>query len=229
MDISFGIALTTWTDEDYIDGALNPVSEPAGNMDFGVNFRYWMDPMGKYVLVPHGAFWYSKQGVDWYGFDAGDWTITMSDENKYMMFDLGLGMNYEAMADVLVVGDFGFMMEKEEWTRDYTDTAIDPEEWKDGFMVLPYFKLGIDAEIFKWLDLRSGVATYWEGETYEPSTDMKRKYSSAFTDTYLGAGFNWGNFYIDAEINTDFIENGPYFISGEYDYLTENVTIKYMF
>jgi hypothetical protein len=85
------------------------------------------------------------------------------------------------------------------------------------------------------MDLRCGVTKKWmssvtEGTAFpDPDDNTKMTEKSAETMTWLGAGFNWGRFTIDAEINQDFMENGPYFLSGEYDYLTERVTLQYNF
>jgi len=235
LDIAGGIALTSWNDEDYrfwsaTDSGFVKISEPAGNMDLMLNARYWMDPMGNYVLIPHASFLYSKQGVDWYDDDVDDnWVVDETYESTDMMFTLGLGMNYEADEDVLVVGDFGVAVDN--YKLEYTDPQDADNNWeyKDKLFVLPHFKIGIDAKVFKWLDLRSGVWTRWERQTDE-TEGTKDVESDSRVDTYLGAGFNWGRFYIDAEVHTDFLEHGPYFISGEStDYLFERVSVKYMF
>ncbi|MFH1701231.1 MAG: hypothetical protein ABIE07_11660 [Candidatus Zixiibacteriota bacterium] len=226
LDVAAGITMTSWTDKDYngTTSALEDETKPSGNTEFGFTGRYWMDPKGKATLVPHAALWISKQGLEDY--DDGDLYATYT--YKHTMWELGMGMNYEAKEDVLVVTDFGITS----WSgKDEADPASGDSYvmWKDKEMTVPYFKIGIDAKVIKWLDFRAGVTNYWISETWEPSEVMKRKYGWGETDTYLGAGFHWGDFELDAEINTDFIENGPYFISGEYDYLTERVTINYWF
>jgi len=232
LDIGAGISFSTWKDEDFIilgtDSAMRPLSEPSGNMDFAITARYWMDPMGKYVLVPHGSLVYSKEGGDLYGVVDGDWAVDETREVKEMMLEFGLGMNYEAAENVLLVGDIGLQMDNEKWTQDFTDPDADDYEEEDKWLALPFFKIGIDGEVFKWLNLRSGAYTRWTryNETWD-YYDRSDTYVS--TSTYFGAGFHWNNLFIDAAINTDFLENGPYFISGEYDYLTEKVTLKYMF
>lgn len=233
LDLSFKLAMTTWTDEDYnwwgSDSGYVSESEASGNMDIDFMARYWMAPIGNYTLIPHGALMMEKQGVDWYGYDGSGWVVLGTDEYKTMELNLGLGMNYDAGSDVLVVGDFGFAIRNVEWTTDYTDPDTDDYEYTRKYLVLPYFKLGIDANVFKWMDFRCGVTKSWETRTDEPGPDMKQTYWYADTDTYLGAGFMWGNFTIDAWIAHDFLENGPYFVSGASHDLNERVTLKYAF
>jgi hypothetical protein len=245
LDIGAHIAFTSWSVKDYEvvtnDSGYFDITKPKGNMMFDFNIRYWMDPMGKYTIIPHAGFMYDKQGIDVYGENTnGDWAVDYNVENKETMFDLGVGMNYDAMENVLVVGDLGFNLDNYKTTY----KLMDPDttvEWKHKMFVLPYFHIGIDAKVFKWMDFRSGVYTRWEKNTYEPSDFSfspgytKETNSDAYTDTYLGAGFHWGSFYIDAWINPDFIQNGPAFISGDYSYdkgtlpFAEQVTLKYMF
>jgi len=235
LDASLFLAMTTWTDEDYnwwgpgnIDSGLVKESEPAGNMGIGFNARYWMDPMGKYTLVPHFGVTIWKWGADYYGDYNDAWQVWRQIEDRTMTIDLGLGWNYDAAEDVLVVGDFGFQLEKYKYQDEQLPSTLNEEN--ESTMVLPYFKVGIDAKVFKWMDFRSGITSYWERWTYEPSDVEKRSYSYVETDTYLGAGFHWGKLTLDAQVSTDFIENGPYFISGDYTSdLFEQVTVQYAF
>lgn len=233
LDLALGINMVSWTDKDYwwnaamTDSGYGDATKPSGNTEFGFAARYWMDPKDKAVFVPHIEVWMSKQGLENYITDTIAYTYTY----KHTMFDIGLGMNYEAKEDVLVVTDFGISL----WSsKDETDPAIgSATEWKDKVTTLPYFKIGIDAKVFKWMDFRAGVVNYWNSETFEPSDVAKRTYGWAETETSLGAGFHWGDFEIDAEINPDFIENGPYFITGSNysneDHFTERVSISYWF
>jgi hypothetical protein len=233
LDIGIGLTMTTWSDKDYYNDALGMVdrSKPNGNMEFGLTGRYWWGPFGKYMVIPHGAFEIAKQGVDWYGYDGTAWAVEETNKLSATMIDLGVGINYEAAAKVLVVGDMGFSLDNYKWTTDYADAeAEDPDDYKDNYTVLPYFRIGLDAEVLKWLDVRCGVVKYWEKEKYEPTEWQKWSSSYASTDTYLGAGLHWGSLTMDVSIDPEFIQNGPYFISGEYtSYLMEMVSLKYAF
>jgi len=185
--------------------------------------------MGPYTLIPHFTFEYYKQGYEYLDEINNAWVTGGSVETKETNFDVGLGLNYEADEDVILVGDIGFWLNNFETTYKDVDPVDTTWKNKDKMMYLPYFRLGIDADVFKWMDFRAGVVKQWQKSTYDPFGDSKVSWSWAETMTYLGAGFNWGNFTIDAAINTDFLENGPYFISGENDYLTEMVSLKYKF
>ncbi len=234
LDLAAGVAMTTWTDKDWEDPTLGVVdmSKPKGNMDLKLNARYWMDPMGGWVLIPHFGLMYSKEGMETYYDSAGTWTLDNTEKYTEVTFDLGLGMNYEATENVLVVTDFGFNLASYKDKYEYT-TPDTTTEWKESMLTLPYFKIGIDGKVFKWMDFRSGVVTQWVLDTYEPTSYEKDKSKYAVTTTYLGAGFHWNSFTMDASINPDFLTTGPYFISGEDvdspNMLATRVSLKYMF
>ncbi len=244
LDAGAHLAFTTWKDKQYVglaQDAIRDMTKPKGNIMFDLNLRYWMDPMGKYTIVPHAMFSYDKQGIDSYGQNADDqWVVEENFKTTETEFDFGFGMNYDASENVLVVGDLGFNLNNYKVTYE----EMDPDttvEWKEKTLVLPYFRIGIDAKVFKWMDFRSGVYTRWEKNTDEPSSldfypdYVKETWADATTDTYVGAGFHWSTFYIDSWINPDFIQNGPAFISGDYGYdkgtlpFAYQVTLKYMF
>lgn len=226
MDIGLRVGFTSWTEKEY-DGtdAIYDESKPKGNMDVMFNARYWMDPMGKYILVPHLGFYYFKQGIE--GYDT-DNTLLGEYTTKQTIIDLGLGMNYEAAEDILVVTDFGLMLDS--YKSESTPAGGTATESKNSTKSIPYFKIGIDAKVLKWMDLRAGVSSYWENYTSEPVPSRKYTSSYASTDLYLGAGFHWGNLDLDVSVEPEFLENGPYFVSGEgTDYIFERVSLTYYF
>ena len=157
-----------------------------------------------------------------------------------------LGTNFQVSDDVMTVTDFGiaFYSNKSENTW-ITDPDVDPtvvqeQVYDSSGSALPYFKLGLDGKVLKWLDLRIGASTTWDSGEWthdsvinpdpgDTSYTEIQKDNGADTDLYLGAGMHWGNLSIDVQMETDFMENGPNFISGENDVLFNRVSMKYMF
>jgi len=234
LDLAFQLNMTTWKDE-YYSGAASEVIEdtkPAGNMDLILRGRYWMDPMGKYTVIPHAAFMMISEGLEEY--DAnGD--MQYEDKLSVSVFDLGVGINYDASTDVLVAADAGVALVNAKYETTYDDPGLDDYEDKNNFRVMPYFRTGIDAYVFKWLDFRAGVVSAcisynnkWDED------DFDRTWSWNTTETFLGAGFHWGTFMIDLSIDPEFILEGPYFISGEdtddaYDGWAAKASMTYWF
>lgn len=219
LDLAINIGLVTWKVTEWYDNVgVSDVFKPKGNMDISLVGRYWMNPMGKYVLVPHAMITYVKEGLEDYTYtqDGEGREVNYTITDKTTAFNLGLGMNYEAEEDVLLAGDFGFeySMEKYEYKgAAATDTARD-EKWTD--MVLPYFKLGLDAKVLSWMDFRAGVHTQWYGRKNSSDYDHNdKRIGYVKTSTFLGGGFHWSKLTIDALIDPEFLINGPYFLTGD--------------
>jgi hypothetical protein len=216
LDLSAGVAFTSYKDEYY---NYSDTLKGDGMMAFSFNARYFMDPMGKYTLVPHIGFAHEKQGVK-------D-NVPNKMELTFTGFEGGLGMNYAASEDVLLVGDLGFMYFSGK--QKLTPNGGTVTEYDSTSFALPYFKTGIDAKIFDWLKLRGGVWSRWNMDKVEEKQGWKDqdKFSYVSTTTYLGAGFHWNKLNLDAQIDPDFLARGPYFISGESGYLSWKLSMVY--
>lgn len=189
--IEIATGLSFWSYKDIDAAGDDTTNTTSGNLLYQLYGRYWLAARGKIVPVFHGGMAQLTQTIN-------------AAEYSDLMIELGLGLNYESREDVLIVTDFGFMYISEK-------TTIDTASATNSNFVLPYFRAGIDAKVFKWMDFRVGVSSFWNSEKYEGVAN----YSYVNTNTYLGAGFHWGDLIIDAQIQPEFLTNGPYFISGE--------------
>ncbi|UCG63117.1 MAG: hypothetical protein JSV52_07490 [Candidatus Zixiibacteriota bacterium] len=217
-DIVLNVGFGNWTDED-VDG--NTETEPDGFTNFGVMGRYFWQWNPNYTLVPHAGFFAAKRGIiDNIFYDGDPADEDRTDKYKLTGFDLGIGANYTPTANVLAVCDFGFLYEK--WKHDIdVDEAVagldeDAEETYAA-TVLPYFKIGLDADVFKWMDVRFGATSYWvkDSDKLEVAAgDFELKSSYADNDTYLGFGFHWKRLHIDTYTDPQLFLDGLNFISG---------------
>lgn len=233
MDLAGGIAFMSWTDKGF-NG--HDTTKPDGNMMFYAQGRYFYEVDQKITLVPHGQFTYAKIASKEFGnwrADADYDQVDYKYEEKYMVLDAGLGLNYTPAAGILATGDFGVAFESEKDKDQYYEEdggTWDTFEGKYTWFTLPYFKIGLDAVVFNWMDLRMGAVSYWNNEkdTYDYADySYERKWSYTSNSTFLGAGFHWGNFIIDTYINPDIVLNGFNFISGEDEQMNYQVTFKY--
>jgi len=243
LDLALSLAMTSWTDKFYhyfgdgagnVDSGLVDDTEPDGNFEFALRARYFMDPVGKFTCVPHFTFDSRKYGEKYFTNTAineetySTWQVYRTDETKVSVFDLGIGTNYDASENVLVAADFGVAFGSYKYSYNYADTnsydASDEAEYKYNYKAMPYFRLGIDAEVFKWMDFRAGVVSMWNQYKYERSFSENGggdnySYSSGetftTTQTFLGVGLHWNALEIDALLDPEFLLNGPYFIGGE--------------
>jgi len=242
-DLAAGINLLSFTDKNSLG---NDENKPSGNMGFYIMGRFFHSMNPKVTVVPHAKFSYDKTGYEHYG-NAATPAIagTMTEEYKFtdMVFDLGIGMNYSPAAGILAVGDIGFMMSN--WKEEFTDwiVVVDSvqvtEEYKENTTALPYFRIGMDAAIFDWLDLRLGATSFWTSyveednninSTAPPTTySWTEKWTNGYVNnsTYLGAGFHWGNFKADAYVNPAIFTRGLNFISGQSYTMNTQVSVLY--
>lgn len=208
-DVAVDLGFGTWTNEDD-DGIVQ--NEPDGFYDMAVMGRYFMQKGPNYTYIPHIGFMTGKLGVQ-------DAVTTMS--YKYTAFEAGFGLNYTPSNNVLAVCDFGFMYGKGKVEDDASNT-----EESVTTTVLPYFKIGLDADVFKWMDIRLGATSYWNKDKYE-FTDINNTFKYANNDTYLGFGFHWGNLHVDTYANPSLFLDGFNFISGESNSMNYSFSVVY--
>ena len=187
LEVAAGISFWNFKD---INAADSELVENSGNLYYTLYGRYWLTQSDHMMPVLHLDFSNMKETID---------SVDYTD----LMIELGIGMNYDTRQDALLVGDFGFTYLSEKMSGGGNDT-------KNTSSALPYFRAGVEAGLFKWMDFRAGVASFW----YSQKDENVAKYSYVNTSTFLGAGFHWGKLDIDAQIAPQFLRNGPYFISG---------------
>jgi hypothetical protein len=205
-DIAGNIGIGSWTQENRTGVKL---SEPDGFMDLSVMGRYFAQQGPNYTLIPHAAFGYSKRGAKY-----NDNTGTLQETDKYTTtgFELGCGWNYTPATNVLAVMDFGIQYYK--WKGEMTPAGGTASEASDTYTTIPYFKIGLDADVFKWMDIRMGATSYWDREKWVPAPSLERKYNYPYNDTYLGFGFHWNRLHVDTYTDPGLFLNGFNFISG---------------
>jgi hypothetical protein len=211
-DDSWDVAVTggfgTWKDKR--NDSL--YSQPDGLIDFGVLGRMFWGGNPNYSYVPHAGIEYHKQGEDYWYYSGASTEIF-----KYtqMAVELGIGQIYTPSNNVEAVLDLGLRIERNK--VEYTDVATpaNNSETKANFTSIPYFKLGLDAEVFSWLDARFGATSSWQWDKYEAGGTTSFKENYADNQTYLGFGFHWGNLHVDTYTDPDMFLNGFDFLNGD--------------
>jgi hypothetical protein len=263
LDISAGINLLGWTD---IEWKGHDETKPDGNFGFHCMARYFYEFDQKITLVPYGGLYYDKIGVEYFDSTNSDIQYRMlTDRRTYkdLVFDLGSGLNYSPAAGITAIGNIGFTFGKNDQKYGRDTTAIGDydnngtldtvslwleNEYKESSIIIPYFRIGLDAVVFDWLDLRMGATSRWYSNRDENiytrgeeraaglgTFSFTHKYfeSGVWNHTYLGAGFRWGNLKIDTYINPRLVLRGFNFISGDddyyygYDFMNYQVSILY--
>jgi len=212
-DLAVNVAFGSWTDEGP-DGQTE--TDADGFTDISALGRYFWQRGPDYTFIPHVGFFHAKRGIvnNIVDLDPGT-TEDLVDNYTLTGFDLGLGMNYTPASQVLAVCDFGFLYEK--WNHEREDNlAATTGEETISARSLPYFKIGLDADVFKWMDIRLGATSYWTAFSDEDKgANNEFKTNSADNDTYLGFGFHWGRLHVDTYTDPQLFLNGFDFISGD--------------
>jgi len=227
LDLAAGIEMFTFTykdngnegtvgDPDYV---AYDYWKPEGNSLFYLRGRYMYEYSPTYTFVPHGEVMMGKFEHGQYDWDVDHDTLDFSRKYNFTSFNLGVGMHYVPANNVLGVIDVGFMYVnlKEEYTDEQADPVeMDEDKWS--YTVLPYIKLGMEADVFKWLDVRFGATSYWTKYTNEATNfdEETATYTEKYpyNNTYLGLGFNFNRLHIDCYVDPELFLDGFYFISG---------------
>ncbi|MFZ5981187.1 MAG: hypothetical protein ACOYVF_11210 [Candidatus Zixiibacteriota bacterium] len=184
--------------------------------------------------------------------------LNFTHEYKYTEFDLGIGMQYTPTTNVLAVIDFGVKFTNLKQEREYKTTGNysfthyieDPDspgdsiwvktdttfEYKRKMNYFPYFKVGVEADVFDWMDIRLGATSMWGKYTYEYSDYdpynwanylLKYSYKYPYNTTYLGLGFNFNRLYIDCYVDPGVVLDGFNFISGSSNEMNYQISLLY--
>lgn len=216
-DVAAMLALGTWKDKNF-EGLDQ--TKPDGYIDFQVYGRYFYKVNQTFTLVPHAGVWFGKHGQETFrDFAFADILDTTKYSSKQTAFEFGSGLHYQPVTNVLAVLDFGFQFNKvtEEFTFRDVDVASDSVvTFKATNTYLPYWKLGLEGDVFPWLDVRFGAVNNWYSWKFENDRGnySDYKYHGAGTYTYLGFGFNWNRLHIDTYTDPELFLKGFDFISG---------------
>jgi len=191
----------------FADSTLND----DGASDIGVGGRYLWAYNNMVTLVPAIMIeqWKEKN--------------LTSEEDKYTTIDIGVGCNTVPLQGTEFLTSLGFEMDKYE-EKDATGTTTYDQSWK----ALPYVKFGADIQLKSWLNFRVG-AQKWLQVVYEDKINGLKETHPDF-DYHIGAGIMVGDVQFDVEVDRDWLNTGPYLLSGEspssYD-MFPRVSFKY--
>ena len=203
-DVAVDFGMGSLTDKD-VDGF--ETTEKDGWSDISVRGRYFYDFNPDITFVPHAEGTFGTHGVIY--------PVVPADENTELKstmsaFEFGVGMNVTPANNVLAVLDFGVQVET--LKNEDTDPLATPTltTTKTSTTTLPYWKIGMEADVFKWLDVRMGATSNWESIKQETID----KADQASNQTYLGFGFHFGRLHIDTYTNPQVFLNGFDFVAG---------------
>ena len=213
-DVAAELEFLGWTHKGTKDdNSAYDITDPKGNMTFSLLARTFRKMNENCTMIPHIGFETGKYEYD--QFDTSDeYAFLHREKNDVMRFTLGSGIEYTPAANVLAVMDFGIMYDKVKTTITADDAST--VERTVSTWSIPFFKMGFDADVFRWLDVRFGATSYWNSET-DDQTTANRKDSRRWPDneTYLGFGLHWSRLHVDVQTDPELFLDGFNFISGQ--------------
>lgn len=199
-DVAAHIGMGSWTDKDS-DGADE--SEPDGYSDFAILGRYFHKMNNTVTIVPHAMLAFGTRGEKF----SGDYEGGTDYKEKGTSMEVGVGMNYTPVTNVLAVIDFGYWQDKIKYEIEGLDDQT--ESWTS----FPYWRLGVEGEVFNWMDVRVGATSDWGGYKWEDNY----KWSTISNETYFGVGLNFNRLHVDTYMDPAILLDGFNFISGSTD------------
>lgn len=213
-NIGFNVGLLTALSGNTLElhaGVLMPsaTSEPAGGsktsasvtaIEFGGRYFHSLNKTWTLVPVLEVMTASSKS-------EAGG---TSTDGPSVFNVKLGFGIQYKSGDFTLVGGpSFGLMSETKKLPAPATG------EDKVSEMTFPQWNLGAEWKATDWLIARLG----WEASTHTTTTELASGAKSTVTGfgngtAYAGLGLRFGNFGLDATVNTDVIRQGLNNVAG---------------
>ena len=237
MDVAVGIEKFSFKNLDtHLDSTVYKAYDTykdEGNMGYYFRGRYFYEYNPSYAFVPHLAFMHGTYEAGYYTWKGNTFDTTEHYINelrftrKYTVtdFDIGVGLHYTPATSVLAILDFGVRSNNVKREMDYDSTYYSWDDYsyetQDKNFAMPYFKVGFEADVFRWLDIRFGATSYWNKYTYESETTIDGETTSGkyhekypLNKTYLGLGFNWDRLHVDCYTDPELFLNGFDFISG---------------
>lgn len=102
-----------------------------------------------------------------------------------------------------------------------------------------YFRMGLEARVFSWLDFRGGVVKYLRGDSVSRqqtdaqdvanNRDNGDSRDQPFFDYFIGLAAHYEGFFLDLQLDPFFFERGPQFLSGSGGDMFVNASLGYRY
>ncbi len=198
LDVALGFEFPSWT---YTDADGNTITENDGSSRIDFAARYWYHYAEKASLIPHMEV---MMYTDAYSTPVPDGVSASSTTVR-----LGVGHNWKPVKAVLVVWEMGVRFASTKYESEVSGST----DYTDSFTDLPYWRIGWEGRVYKWLKVRAGACKVWQNEKYETIL-LEPDDGKTSTSMFFGGDFNFGPVTIQYLLDQDFVRRGPHFISG---------------
>jgi hypothetical protein len=223
-NLDFGFRVRIGSYENKRDSSTEVLANKSdGNMALSFTLRDYY-AMNDYMnLVPVGAFAIaSEKNIDYTG--GADSNLYKFNTTK---LEVGLALQTKPTESSEIIGGAGYRYSKlrSRVFGDASETDTLFTDFNESNTAMPFAWLGFEAQVKSWMHFRLGVekeinsfkrksekpvaaATADEGRNEYKTTSSPLRYA-------VGAGFHAGPVTMDAQVENQWINNGPNFLSGE--------------
>ncbi|MBI4816807.1 MAG: hypothetical protein HY791_11145 [Deltaproteobacteria bacterium] len=157
-----------------------------------------------------------------------------------VLFDIGVAAHYHPVEIVDFWGAAGFelLRASTSFVHNYQESTDLPRPtpgggtpggYEVGSLVnnadaFPYLKIGLEAQLFTWLDARGGVIKYLRADKVTtlgeddqnnlPAVDNDVTRDKPFFDYFVGLAAHYQGFFLDMQLDPNWFARGPYLLSG---------------
>lgn len=180
--------------------------DEVSHSEIALDARYFHSLNSRVTLVPVVGFQtmsgtYKKAG-------------TSTDLPSMMGLGIGVGLNYMANEDILLVGGVTLG-----YNSETTKSTANAPELSTSTLVFPAWNIGAEWYLLDWLKGRIGYASATWKRTVETAASATTKNENSFnlfdrTGMTLGVGFKFGSFNLDMTVNDEIIRQGFNNIGG---------------
>lgn len=176
----------------------------------GRMFYEWNETITWVPYISYRSFDFSLKA------DSADWKDSHYGD-KGTMFTFGLGANIKVNEDNLLI----FAVEP--YSYDKTEPSDPPEgvTASNTSTGMPIFHLALESDLKDWLTFRAGAEKGFYKNKYEAEETVDDETTKAITtstgsffDYWMGLGFHFGDFDVDAVISNDLPFNLGYWLTG---------------
>jgi hypothetical protein len=197
-----------WEEQYASPTPYDPLNEKDSGSDMGLAARYLIAYNSMVTLVP--AFAYRQQKIAEKvtaapGFGSGQ-------EYKTTGWDLGVGCNTVPLQGTEFLTSIGVRSANDK----YTDSSGSITYFDMTDKHFPYISFGSEIQVKNWLQFRFGAEKTWDAFEQKSVTAGVPVYkqSDASFSYMVGAGVMVGDLQFDVEVNPNWFNSGPYFVSG---------------
>ncbi|MBI2375889.1 MAG: hypothetical protein HYV07_17990 [Deltaproteobacteria bacterium] len=157
-----------------------------------------------------------------------------------LLFDIGVAAHYHPVEVVDFWGAAGFelLRASTSFVHNYQETSDLPRPspgggtpggYEVGSLVqnadaFPYLKIGLEAQLFSWLDGRAGAIKYLRADKTTTTgeddqnnlgaIDNDATVDKPFFDYFVGLAAHYQGFFLDMQLDPSWFMRGPYLLSG---------------